>query len=536
MKNQDEIKQAIQAGNTFLGIELGSTRIKAVLIDADSAPIASGAFDWENKFENEVWTYSLDEVWTGMQTVYQNLVADIQTRYGVKPGAFAAIGISAMMHGYLPFDANGRQLAPFRTWRNTITEKAAAILSQEFAFNIPQRWSIAHLYQAVLNNEPHLKDLAFLTTLAGYVHWQLTGQKVLGIGDASGMFPIDSTTLDYDAGRMQKFPALLAGKGYGWKLEEILPKVLAAGQDAGRLSEAGAKRLDPSGGLRAGIPLCPPEGDAGTGMVATNAVSPHTGNVSAGTSIFAMLVLEKNLSKQYLEIDMVTTPAGKPVAMAHANSCTSDLDAWAGMFNELLGVFGAKVDKAKLYDTLYFQALEGAKDGGGMLSYNYYSGEPITGLEEGRPLFLRQPDSPMRLATFMRVLLYSTVATLKIGMDILDREGAKVEQILGHGGLFKTKQVGQRIMAAALNVPVTVMESAGEGGAWGIALLAAYLRRAETGEKLEEFLAKQVFAGAKEERVLPDPADRAGFLRFMEQYVKGLEIEKAAVRSRVGMG
>ncbi len=530
MTDHGNIKQAIEAGNTFLGIELGSTRIKAVLVGPDCSPIASGGFDWENKFENEVWTYRLDDVWTGMASVYRDLAEDVQKRYGVKLANVGGIGVSAMMHGYLPFDKSGKQLAPFRTWRNTITEKAAALLSDEFDFNIPQRWSIAHLYQAILNGETHVKDIAFLTTLAGYVNWKLTGEKVLGVGDASGMFPIDSVNNNYDAAMLAKFDRLVAAKNFGWKLAGILPKVLNAGVEAGRLTAAGARLLDPSGGLKAGIPLCPPEGDAGTGMVATNSVTPHTGNVSAGTSIFAMIVLDQKLSRRYLEIDMVTTPAGSPVAMVHCNSCTSDLDAWLAMFHELLARFGTKVEKAKLYDELYNRAMEGAADGGGMLSYNYYSGEPITGVEEGRPLFARLPDSPMRLATFMRVLLYSSVATLKIGMEILDKEGVKLEKLLGHGGLFKTKKVGQHIMADALHVPVAVMESAGEGGAWGIALLAAFMRQNKQGISLERFLATQVFAAAKEDRVEPDAAGRAGFLRFMEQYQKGLEIQKAAVR------
>ncbi len=530
MASNEEIKKAIMEGVTFLGIELGSTRIKAVLVGQDYSPIASGSFEWENRFENGVWTYHLDDVWVGMQAVYKDLVGDVKSRYGVALGTVGAIGVSAMMHGYLPFDAKDKQLAPFRTWRNTTTEQAAALLSDEFDFNIPQRWSIAHLYQAILNKEPHVGDIAYLTTLAGYVHWKLTGQKVVGVGDASGMFPIDSETNDFDKGMIAKFDKLVAEKGYGWKVAGILPKVQNAGVKESSLTAEGAKLLDPTGGLKAGIPLCPPEGDAGTGMVATNAVSPHTGNVSAGTSIFAMIVLEKNLSKRYLEIDMVTTPSGKPVAMAHCNSCTSDLDAWLSMFNELLGAFGTSVDKGKLYETLYLKALEGAADGGGMLSYNYYSGEPITGIEEGRPLFVRMPDSPMSLATFMRVLLYSTVATLKIGMEILDKEGVRLDTLLGHGGLFKTKGVGQRIMAAALNVPVAVMESAGEGGAWGIALLAAYMGSKGPAEQLDDFLAKKVFAASKEDRVEPDPADRKGFLRFMEEYVKGLEIQKAAVK------
>ncbi len=531
MNAKETASQAIRDGKTVLGIELGSTRIKAVLVGPDHSPIASGSFDWSNKLENGVWTYSMDDVWTGMQSVYKSLADDVQAQYGVPLSTVGAIGISAMMHGYLPFDKDGKQLAPFRTWRNTITEEAAALLSERFDFNVPQRWSIAHLYQAILKDEPHVSDLAFLTTLSGYVHWRLTGEKVLGVGDASGMFPIDSDANDYDATMLGKFAALIEKKGYGWTLRGVLPKVLAAGDAAGSLTAEGAKLLDPTGGLKAGIPLCPPEGDAGTGMVATNSVSPRTGNVSAGTSVFAMVVLEKSLSKRYVEIDMVTTPAGAPVAMVHCNSCTSDLDAWAGMFSEVLSVFGKDVDKTSLYQTLYRKALEGAADGGGMLSYNYYSGEPITGIEEGRPLFVRQPDCPMDLATFMRVLLYSTVATLKIGMDILDDEGVRLEKMLGHGGLFKTPGVGQGIMANALNVPVAVMESAGEGGAWGIALLAAYMHGRKDGESLESFLAAKVFAAFKEDCVAPNAEDRKGFLAFMDRYRAGLAVEKAAVEN-----
>ncbi len=528
MTNEDS-KKAIAEGTTALGIELGSTRIKAVLVGPDHSPIASGSFDWENRLENGYWTYNLDDVWTGMRDVYRNLRADVQSRYGVSLDTVGAIGVSAMMHGYLPFDKAGNQLAAFRTWRNTTTEQAAAILSRELDFNIPQRWSGAHLYQAILNNEPHVKDIAFLTTLAGYVHWKLTGEQVLGVGDASGMFPIDSVTGDYDDAMVKTFDALIAKQGYSWKLKDILPKVLAAGVPAGILTADGARLLDPDGGLKAGIPLCPPEGDAGTGMVATNSVAPHTGNVSAGTSIFAMVVLEKSLSKRYVEIDMVTTPAGKPVAMVHCNSCTSDLDAWVGMFGELLGTVGATVSKSQLYDTLYNKALSGAPDGAGMVSYNYYSGEPITGLDSGIPLFIRPPDSPLSLATFVRVLLYSTVATLKIGMDILtEKEKVTLAKLLGHGGLFKTKGVGQRIMAAALDVPVAVMESAGEGGAWGIALLAAYMKEKKAGEDLDTFLANAVFASAKEDTVKPDAADREGFLRFMDNYIRALPVEKAA--------
>lgn len=531
MRDNNEIKRDIAEGRTILGIELGSTRIKSVLIGTDYTSIASSSFDWENKLENGVWTYHMDDVWVGLQSVFKSLSDDVRARYGIPLSTVDAIGISAMMHGYLPFDAKGKQLAPFRTWRNTVTEKAAAILSEEFAYNIPQRWSIAHLYQAILNNERHVGDIAFLTTLAGYVHWRLTGKRVVGVGEASGMFPIDSDTCNFDAGMMAKFAKLTAGKGLNWTLESVFPTVVTAGAEAGCLTADGARLLDPSGGLKEGIPLCPPEGDGCTGMVATNSVSPHTGNVSAGTSAFAMVVLEKPLSKHYLEIDVITTPTGKPVGMVHCNSCTSDIDAWVGMFGEILNSFGAHPSKNDLYSTLYNKALDGALDGGGMISYNYYSGEPITDVEDGRPLFVRQPDSPMSLATFMRVLLYSSIATLKIGMDILmEKERVSMKQLLGHGGLFKVKGVGQRLMSAALNVPVAVMESAGEGGAWGIALLAAYYRYKARGEGLADFLSNKVFVSAKEDCVTASAADREGFAKFMELYIRGLEIQKAAVR------
>jgi sugar (pentulose or hexulose) kinase len=515
-------------GKTFLGIELGSTRIKAVLINENFDPAAAGSHDWENKLLDGVWTYSLDDVWAGLQSCFRALARDVEARYkkplsGLRIGA---IGISAMMHGYLVFDKEGKQLVPFRTWRNTMTEKAAAELTETFGFNIPQRWSIAHLYHAVLNKEPHVKDVAFLTTLAGYVHWKLTGRKALGIGDASGVFPIDGTVNNYHSRMIGQFEKLA---GPLLKLEEILPEVLNAGDDAGTLTEEGARLLDPSGDLKAGIPLCPPEGDAGTGMVATNSVAERTGNVSAGTSVFAMAVLEKELSGVYTEIDMVTTPGGKPVAMVHCNSCTSDLDAWVNLFKEAAELFSPKVEKKDLYDLLYYRALEGDADGGGLLSYNYYSGEPITGLEQGRPLFTRAPDSRLTLANFMRTLLYSTMATLKKGMDILlKQERIRLDRLLGHGGLFKTEGVGQRFMAAALGVPVGVTASAGEGGAWGIALLAAYMPE-KKGMTLEAFLAQKVFTRNPGTWTSPGTQDVQGFETFMKRYTEGLAIEKAAV-------
>jgi sugar (pentulose or hexulose) kinase len=528
--DQKRIQKAIETGKTVLGIELGSTRIKAVLIDEHHAPIASGSHEWENRYENGIWTYSLEDVWTGLQESYRNLREEVLEKYDTPLQAIGAIGFSAMMHGYMAFDKGGNLLVPFRTWRNTITGQAAEKLTDLFKFNIPQRWSIAHLCQAILNKEPHVKDISHLTTLAGYVHWKLTGQQVLGVGEASGMFPIDSKTNQYDARMLELFNQWLKAENMPWKLQDILPKVLGAGDAAGVLSGEGAKLLDPTGQLRAGIPLCPPEGDAGTGMVATNSVAERTGNVSAGTSVFAMIVLEKALSKVYPEIDMVTTPAGKPVAMVHSNNCTSDLNAWVGLFQEFTHVLGVDVSQSRLFETLYKLALTGDADAGGLLAYAYVSGEHITHLEEGRPLFVRTPESRFTLANFMRAHLFSSLGALKIGMDILfEQEQVKIDQILGHGGFFKTKGVGQKIMAAAINVPVSVMETAGEGGAWGIALLAAYMLYKKGNEPLEAYLSGKVFAGQQGTTIAPDPADVKGFAAFMERYKKGLVIERAAV-------
>ena len=529
MDNQ-AIKQAITEGRTFLGIELGSTRIKAVLIGPDHTSIATGGHNWENRLEDGFWTYSLEDAWAGLQNCYRSLADDVRERYGVAPSKFGAIGISGMMHGYLVFDREDRQLVPFRTWRNTTTERAAAILTEKFQFNIPQRWNVAHLYQAILNEESHIGDISFLTTLAGYVHWKLTGKKVIGVGEASGVFPIDSAVNDFNERMVGQFNDAITDLKLGWKLRDILPVVLSACDDAGTLTEEGAKLLDPSGTLAHGIPMCPPEGDAGTGMVATNSVAVRTGNVSAGTSIFAMIVLEKELSKVYMEIDMVTTPAGKPVAMVHCNNCTSDIDAWANLFLELAVNQGAKADKSTIYEVMYKKAMEGEADGGGILSYNYYGGEPITGIDEGRPLLVRLPDSRLTLANFMRAILFSTMGTLKIGMDILtEKENVRLDTLMGHGGLFKVKGVAQNLMASALNVPVAVMESAGEGGAWGIALLAAFLSQRGGGETLEDYLASRVFGADAGSRVEPKAEDTRGFLAFMERYTNGLAIEKAAV-------
>ena len=528
--DRNEIQKVIEDGRTALGVELGSTRIKAVLIGEDHTPIASGSHEWENRYEHGIWTYSLEDVWTGLQESYRQLHSEVLEQYNTTLRTIGAIGFSAMMHGYMAFDRDGNLLVPFRTWRNTMTGQASEKLTDLFEFNIPQRWSIAHLYQAILNTEPHLQNISHLTTLAGYVHWKLTGQKVLGVGEASGMFPIDSQTKDYDPRKIELFNECLKAENLSWKLEDILPKVLVAGDTAGVLTEDGAKLLDPTGQLQAGIPLCPPEGDAGTGMVATNSVAERTGNVSAGTSVFAMIVLEQALSRLYPEIDMVTTPTGKPVAMVHSNNCTSDLNAWVDLFHEFTRALGVELSESKLYEMLYKQGLMGEADGGGLLAFNYVSGEHITHLEEGRPLFVRTPESRFTLPNFMRVHLFSALGALKIGMEILfEREQVKIDKILGHGGFFKTKEVGQKIMAAAMNVPVSVMETAGEGGAWGIALLASYMLHKAKNEPLEAYLSDKVFAEENGTTLAPDPVDVDGFMTFMERYKKGLVIERAAI-------
>ncbi len=525
-------KSTIVNGKAVLGIELGSTRIKAVLVNEKNQPIASGSHEWENQLVDNIWTYSEEAIWTGIQASYQDMVRDVKEKYGVPVKKLAAIGFSAMMHGYMPFNEAGELLVPFRTWRNTMTEKASEELTELFQYHIPQRWSIAHLYQAMLNQEPHVKDITFMTTLEGYVHWKLTGEKVLGVGEGSGMFPIDMEIKDYDKKCLEAFDKLAAPYGFPWKLEEILPKVLLAGEEAGRLTEEGAKLLDTTGELQAGIPFCPPEGDAGTGMVATNSVAKRTGNVSAGTSVFSMVVLEKPLSKVYPEIDLVTTPTGNLVAMVHCNNCTSDLNAWVNLFKEFAEAMGMQVDMNQLFGTLYHKAMEGDADCGGLLAYNYFSGEHITGFEEGRPLFVRTPESKFNLANFMRVNLFTSLGALKTGMDILlKEEGVKLDKILGHGGLFKTKGVGQNLLAGAIDTPVSVMETAGEGGAWGIAVLASYLVNKEAGESLEDYLNHKVFAGQEGEEVQPDTGDVQGFNEFMVRYKAGLAIERAAVEN-----
>ena len=538
-------KETIQAGKAILGIEFGSTRIKAVLIDEENKPIAQGSHEWENQLVDGLWTYSTEAIWFGLEDCYADLRKNVKAEYDCEIEILASIGISAMMHGYMAFGPNGiaskgapvgeeeKILVPFRTWRNTNTGAAAAKLSELFNYNIPLRWSISHLYQCILDNEEHVKDITYLTTLAGYIHWRLTGKKCLGIGDASGMIPVDPDTKNYNATMVKKFNDLIADKGYPWKLEDILPECIVAGHPAGFLTEHGAKRLDISGHLKPGCPLCPPEGDAGTGMVATNAVKQRTGNVSAGTSSFSMIVLEKDLSKPSEMIDMVTTPDGSLVAMVHCNNCTSDINAWVKLFKEYQELLGVPVDMNEVYGKLYNNALKGDADCGGVLAYNYISGEPVTGLQEGRPLVVRSPNDKFNLANFIRSNLYATVAVLKLGNDILFKEEkVKVDRITGHGGLFKTKGVGQRILAAALNSPISVMETAGEGGAWGIALLAGYLINNKENLSLADYLEKIVFGGNTGVEIAPTPEDVEGFNRYIEVYKSGLAIEQAAVNNK----
>ncbi len=523
------MKSYIEQGRAILGLELGSTRIKAVLIGENHAPIASGEHTWENRLENGVWTYRLDDVWAGIQDAYAALKKDVEDKYGVKLTKLAALGFSAMMHGYLPFDKEGNAICEFRTWRNTMTAEAAEELTQLLSFNIPQRWSIAHLYQAMLKREAHLSQIAHLTTLAGYVHWKLTGVQALGVGEASGMFPIDSETNDYDQRMVDLFDEKAAEKGYAFKLRDVLPKVLSAGEDAGCLTAVGAKLLDPTGALCAGAPIAPPEGDAGTGMTATNAVAVRTGNVSAGTSVFAMIVLEKPLSKVYPQIDMVTTPTGKAVAMVHCNNCTSDINAWAGMLSGFANAVGAKVSMGDIYTALFTSALAGDADCGGVVNVPFFSGEPVVGLNEGRPMLLRTPDAALTFANFSRSLVAGAMTSLKLGMEILEKENVKIDSLLGHGGYFKTPLVGQNILAASLKTPVSVMETAGEGGPWGMALLAAYRVNKKEGQTLEAYLNESVFANAKTVTATPDAADAAGLDAYTVRFVKSLEAERAAV-------
>lgn len=524
---------AIDQKKTFLGIEFGSTRIKAILTGCNGEVLASGAHDWENRLENGIWTYSLDDIHTGLQDCYASLESDFESKYGEPLTTMGAMGFSAMMHGYMAFDKAGNLLVPFRTWRNTITEQAASELSELFQFNIPQRWSIAHLYQAILNGEEHVKDISYVLTLAGYIHYMLTGNRVLGVGEASGMFPIDSETGKFDAGMVAKFDELVKPKGYPWTLSEIFPDILNAGEDAGYLTPEGAKFLDPTGKLQPGIPLCPPEGDAGTGMAATNSVRVKTGNVSAGTSVFAMVVLDKPLSKYYPEIDMVTTPDGKPVAMVHCNNCSSDLDAWMKIFMEFATLSGHPMRKPDLYDLLLTHAMTGDPDCGGICSCNYFSGESITKLDEGRPLLVRVPDGNFTLANLIRNNLFSALATLKMGLDILAAEKVEIDRITGHGGYFKTKGVGQKLLAAAMNTPVSIMETAGEGGAWGMALLAQYMALKSEGQTLADYLEGNIFCGDNMTSTTEAPAesDIEGFNAYMKRYENMLPAERAAVES-----
>lgn len=517
--------------HTSLGIEFGSTRIKAVLIDSKFKPIASGSYEWENQLENGIWTYSLGDIWKGLRMSYRKLASEVFEKYGETLRSVGSIGFSAMMHGYMAFNQEGQLLVPFRTWRNSITEEAEKKLTQAFEYNIPQRWSIAHLYQAILNQEAHVGQVDFLTTLAGYVHWQLTGEKVIGIGDASGMFPIDLATKNYHPKKVEIFDSLARKSGIPLSIEKILPKVLLAGEQAGELTQEGAYLLDPTGNLEPGIPLCPPEGDAGTGMVATNSVAKRTGNISVGTSAFAMIVLSEELKKVHSEIDIVTTPSGDLVGMVHTNNCSSDINAWMKLFQEMTEAFGLEVSTERLFSVLFKEALKGDPDCGGLLSYGYYSGENITGVNEGRPLFIRSPESKFNLANFMRCHLASAFGAMRIGLDILKEEDIQIDKLVGHGGIFKTPEVGQRILAAAMEAPVTVMETASEGGAWGIALLAAFLESADA--DLSEFLERRVFGEDEGVTIAPTEADMEGYRVFMERYREGIEIEKIAIQKLI---
>lgn len=514
----------ITHGKTCLGIELGSTRIKATLIDDTFAPIASGAHEWENRYENGYWTYSLEDIHNGVRSCYAALKKDVSEKYGITLQSVGAVGISAMMHGYMAFDKEDRLLVPFRTWRNTTTEQAAAELTKLLCFNIPQRWSIAHLYQAILNKEPHVPEIAYITTLAGYISYILTGKMAVGIGEASGMFPVSGS--GFDEIMLDKFNSAASARGFKKDIRNILPYVMTAGKMVGCITEKGAKFLDPAGDLKAGAPVCPPEGDAGTGMTATNAVLPKTGNVSAGTSIFSMLVLERPLEGVYPEIDIVTTPDGAPVAMVHCNNCCSELDAWVNMFGEFSALTGHPLDKSRLYEILYKNALNGSADCGGVVAYNYLSGEPVTGVESGRPMYFRTPDSKMDLANFFRAELYSSLSALRYGMDILfEKERVSAEQFTGHGGLFKVEGVAQQFLADALDTPVSVMETAGEGGSWGMALLAAYMLDGN-GLSLPRWLFEKVFASMEKKTVRPDEKGVQSFGEYMKRYKAGLPAEK----------
>ena len=524
--------EKIRAGKTSLGIEFGSTRIKAVLIDDTYVTIAAGDYGWASHLEDGLWSYSQKEIWTGLQTAYAALAEDVENAYGEKLTRVGRIGFSAMMHGYLAFDKDGELLVPFRTWQNTNTFEAHEKLSELFQYNIPERWSIAHLYQAVLDNEEHIGKVDFFTTLAGYVHWKLTGKKVLGVGDASGMFPIDPTTHTYETEFIKKFNAIPEVAAQPWKLADLLPEPLVAGTPAGTLTEEGTKLLDPTGTLQPGITFAPPEGDAGTGMVATNSVRVRTGNVSAGTSIFAMVVLEHKLERLHPEVDLVTTPAGDLAGMSHANNFTSDLNAWVGLFGQFAAAIGTPVDAGTLYGTLFRAAIADDVDSncGGLINYPFRSGEFLAGLPEGRPLFARGPEARMSLGNFMRAQLFSAFSPVKIGMDVMTKdEGVAVDSLVGHGGIFTTPKVAQKILAAAFDTPIKVMSTAAEGGAWGMAVLADYLWHAD--QPLDEFLDARVFADAASTTENPDEGDVAGFEEFFDCFRKGLPIEHTAIQT-----
>jgi len=529
--NHDDTTRMIRAGGACLGIEFGSTRIKACLIAPDATPLATGSHVWENRLENGVWTYAMEDVWRGLAACYASLAAEVRSRYAVELTRVAALGISGMMHGYVALDVEGKLLVPFRTWRNNITGRACAELTPLLDFAVPERWTVAHLYQSILEQQPHVPRLARLTTLAGYVHQKLTGEHAVGVGEASGIFPIDPATGDWDAARLAKFDAVLAPSKLPWKLEDLLPKVLYAGRAAGQLTAEGARLIDPTGQLEPGIPLCPPEGDAGTGMVATNAVRPRTGNVSAGTSVFAMIVLEKSLSRVYTHIDIVATPDGKPVAMAHANNGTSDLDAWIGFFGQVAKVLGVETRPGELYEKFLPLAAAGDPDAGGLLSINYVSGEHVTGFTEGRPLFARNQDSKFTLENFMRAMCFAALCAVRSGMNTLTtQDGVVVDEIRGHGGFFKGGDTGQRLMAAALNVPVSVPATGGEGGAWGMALLAAYLLRSDPKQSLPDYL-DALIATSMGKPIKPDARDVQGFAEFFARHQRGLIVEREAVKA-----
>ncbi len=526
----NKLKEVIASGDISLGVEFGSTRIKAVLTATGAYVIAKSSYNWENQLIDGIFTYDLEEVWTGLRKCYKDIVEDVKQEYDVEVTKISSMGFSAMMHGYLVFDKQGDLLVPFRTWRNTITEQSANILSRNFNFNIPQRWCIAHLYQSILNKESHVDNIDFLTTLAGYVHWMVTGERVIGIGDASGIFPIDETTLDYNKNMMEQFKELAEKDGFTMPFEDIFPKVLLAGQSGGRLTKEGALLIDPTGMLKGGTLICPPEGDAGTGMVATNSITPKTGNISAGTSIFAMIVLEKNLSKYYSEIDMVTTPIGHPVAMVHCNTCTTDIDAWVKVFYEFAKQIDNNVNISDVYNLLYQSALNGKFDCGGLTSVNYFSGEPVVKIKDGAPLFIRKADNEFNLSNFMRTHIYSSFATVKIGLDMLfnDQE-IKIKKLLGHGGLFKVEKIAQQMLASALDTPVEITDTASEGGAWGMAILAEYMSRKEQNQSLAEYLNTEIFADTKSTVCYPNKEETEGFNRFLEEYKKSLQVEKFAV-------